>query len=220
MAETKHSLALASPAEHLSPSERRRLSALESIIRKGVETFYDVGSALREIRESKLYRQQFDTFENYCDSRWGFQASRARQLIGSADVVDNLKSVTTVTPANERQVRELAALPPEKQKVVWQAVIKTTRTEKITAQSITTVIQDLGFAPNRWGERATASNYTDYLEALERLTAPQLEVVLRKCLSSIPSRNLFAAVDDARYMTSEELSEFNHRPWERFLKAA
>lgn len=89
----------------LALAESTRLAELESTIDAGLRTFVDVGNALLEIRDSRLYRQTFGTFEDYCRERWGFNSSRARQLIGAAETVRNLESVTTVTlfPATESQ---------------------------------------------------------------------------------------------------------------------
>ncbi len=60
-------------------------------------------------------RISFETFEAYCRERWDFNASRARQLIGAAEDFDNIKSVTTVTPKTEWQIRPLARLEPAQQ---------------------------------------------------------------------------------------------------------
>ena len=57
-----------------------RLSELEALIERGQQTFIEVGLALTEIRDSKLYRQDFATFDQYCEKRWGWtrQPSRHR----------------------------------------------------------------------------------------------------------------------------------------------
>jgi hypothetical protein len=204
----------------LTRSERSKLSKLESVIRQGVQTFYETGKALRAIRDANLYRQSYATFEDYCAERWGFVASRARQLIGASEVVSNLKSVTTVTPENERQARALVALPPERQAEVWQQIVKESKTEAITADQITRKIQDMGF-DKRWGREATDEHYKraremdvqGYMEALGKMSPMQLEAVLRRCLPSIPGRVLFKAVDEARYMTAAEMTECNRQEW-------
>lgn len=91
-----------------------RLTELESVIERGQQTFIEVGVALAEIRDSKLYRERFATFEDYCKDRWGWNASRSRQLIGAAEAVASMQSVTVVTQSElpsvqtERQARELA----------------------------------------------------------------------------------------------------------------
>ncbi len=89
----------------------RNLETLESVIEHGRQIFVDVGNALTEIRDRRLYQEQgYHTFEGYCLERWGWTASRSRQLIAAAEVVNVLESVTTVTPTTESQARELVPL--------------------------------------------------------------------------------------------------------------
>lgn len=88
---------------------RAELEHYEAIIQRGIETFYEVGTALLAIRDKRLYRETHGTFEEYCRDRWGMAASRARQLIAASEVVHQLESVTNVTlPQNEFQTRTLA----------------------------------------------------------------------------------------------------------------
>jgi len=111
-------------SKELSTDEQTQLTTHETTINAGLQTFYEVGNALLVIREARLYRQDFATFEDYCRQRWGMVGSRARQLIAAAGVAENLKSVTTVTLANEAQARELAALAANVQQVVWDFAVK------------------------------------------------------------------------------------------------
>ena len=55
-----------------------RLAELETVIESGIRTFVDVGRALLEIRDSRLYRESYPTFDEYCRERWGFGRIRAR----------------------------------------------------------------------------------------------------------------------------------------------
>jgi hypothetical protein len=105
--------------ETLTDAESSKLAEAEATISAGLQTFYEVGNALLLIRDARLYRQDFPTFEAYCRDRWQMGASRARQLIGAAGVVANLEGVTNVTPTNEAQARELAALAADTQQTVW-----------------------------------------------------------------------------------------------------
>jgi DNA modification methylase len=88
----------------LDCAERARLTELEQVVERGFETFLQVGAALLEIRQRKLYREGHETFEDYCRTRWGFGARRARQLIAAAQIG------TAVPVENEAQARELAPL--------------------------------------------------------------------------------------------------------------
>jgi hypothetical protein len=101
-----------------------------------------VGAALLEIKEYELFKP-YKSFTAYLTERWEFTSQRACQLIGSSEVVDNLKAVTIVTtlPSNEGQARELIDLKPDEQGEVWSAVIKEAPTDakgkpKITAKLV------------------------------------------------------------------------------------
>ncbi|HEV7378021.1 MAG TPA: hypothetical protein VGN95_25295 [Pyrinomonadaceae bacterium] len=110
--------------EALTTPETAQLEAHEATIKQGLETFYEVGNALLAIRDGRLYRRDFKTFEEYCRSKWGMVASRARQLIGAAGVAANLEGVTNVTLSNESQARALASLASETQQLVWEYAVK------------------------------------------------------------------------------------------------
>lgn len=126
----------------ITGAEARRLEALEATIERGLNTFVEVGAALLEIRDSRLYRTTHGTFEDYCRERWGMVASRARQLIAAAETVQNLQSVTTVTllPATESQARPLTTLEPEVQREVWQRAVETAPNGKVTAAHVQNVV--------------------------------------------------------------------------------
>lgn len=91
----------------LTASERGRLAELEAVVERGMTTFVEVGRALTEIRDARLYRATHDTFDRYCKDRWAFTASRGRQLVAAAGIASQLESVTRVTVPSERHAREL-----------------------------------------------------------------------------------------------------------------
>lgn len=146
--------------------EVSRLSHLERTIERGLSTFVEVGEALLEIRDSRLYLSDYATFEIYCESRWGFKASRARQLIGAAQVAGELQSVTNVTPANEGQARELA---PLKDNVVQMADAWTEAREKAESEERPVTAKDVreAVAP-RTGKMAV-----HYSSATDEWATPQ-----------------------------------------------
>ena len=109
----------------MSQSELTQLEVCEATISAGLQTFYEVGNALLAVRDARLYRRDFASFEEYCRKRWGMVASRARQLIGAAGVAANLEGVTTVTLSNEAQARALASLAADVQQVVWAFAVST-----------------------------------------------------------------------------------------------
>jgi hypothetical protein len=108
-----------------------RLAELEKMIAKGQKTFVEVGLALAEIRDTRLYRREYSGFEEYCREKWGWSASRARQLVASAQVA---KSVTNVTLPNEAAARELNKAEPVDRAGVVQAIVS--EGKPVTAKEI------------------------------------------------------------------------------------
>lgn len=122
-------------SEVLSISEVRRLDELEQVVETGLTVFVSVGNALLEIRDSRLYRQQYQTFEAYCRERWGMGRNYPNRLIQAAEVARNLVPIGTI-PATESQARPLTRLEPEVQREAWKAVVDSTPSEQITAKVV------------------------------------------------------------------------------------
>lgn len=102
------------------------LEDLESKVSLGLRKFYEAGMALMEIRDRKLYRSDYQTFDDYCQQRWGFKRGNAYQLIAAAEVVSTLSAVADILPISERQVRPLTKLPPQQQQAAWELACQMT----------------------------------------------------------------------------------------------
>ena len=113
-------------AEPLNSLERTSLRNAEATIEKGLGTFMDVGTALYDIREGKLYRESHKTFEKYCLKKWGFSRPRAYQLIEAAETTARLSTNCRQIPANEAQSRELSRVPEDQQAAVWEDTLERT----------------------------------------------------------------------------------------------
>lgn len=105
----------------VTAAERGRLADLEGTISKGLGTFVEVGTALAEVRDGRLYRDGCGTFEAYCASRWGLSRSSAYELMSAAEVVSGIPD-TAPRPLNVDQARALAAAPPEERGEVMEKV--------------------------------------------------------------------------------------------------
>jgi len=117
----------------LTTIETNRLSTCEAVIERGLKTFYEVGAALAEIRDARLYRQSHGTFEDYCRERWGMTRRRANQLIEATSIYDTIGDLGTMVPTSERQIRPLAGLTPTEQAEVWQIAVDTAPNGRLTA---------------------------------------------------------------------------------------
>ena len=101
-----------------------RLTQLETLIIDNQESFYKTGQALKEIRDSRLYKHAlFETFEAYTRARWDMGKSHAYRLIRSYEVIYNLSPIGDRVPANESQVRPLTQLDALEQRSIWKAII-------------------------------------------------------------------------------------------------
>jgi hypothetical protein len=97
--------------DFLTKSEHSRFQKLEARIDAGLQSFFEVGSALLEIRDGRLYRQDFPTFSDYCIDRWDMQRAHAYRLMDATRIRQELKEEgIEALPQNERQVRPLSKI--------------------------------------------------------------------------------------------------------------
>lgn len=119
--------------EPLTADEQDALAVCERRIANGIEAFRDVVFALKEVRDGRLYRHAHATFEDYCQSRWGFTRRRGYQLIEAAEAIASLPTECEQLFTNEGQARELAKVEPERRAEVVQ---KAADGGKLTAEAI------------------------------------------------------------------------------------
>lgn len=127
--------------EPMTDEELDALAECESDITDGVAM---VGEALANIRDGRLYRAEFGTFEAYCQGRWGMARSTANRKIVAAEVAEILEPIGSKggddaqpTPIPESQARELAPLrnEPEVVRSIYADVQRETQ-GKPTASAI------------------------------------------------------------------------------------
>lgn len=136
----------------LSFEEQSRLEECEEIIHKGLKTFVEVGSALYEIRDKKLYRSHYKTFESYCQDRWQLKRQRAYELMGAAEIVnqlsENLSEISDKTiapPDKESHAAALSRIPAVLRFRAWQKIVEESvqQARPVTVKLITEVTDTL-----------------------------------------------------------------------------
>lgn len=152
-------------------NEADRLSVLEDTIERGLTTFVEVGAALLEIRDSRLYRATHGTFEDYCRDRWQMARRTAYQLIDAAGVIENVRNCAQILPITESQARPLASLEPEVQREVWQRAVETAPSGKVTAAHVQNVADEYRAHPHVANNSGNNEWYTPepYIEAARRV---------------------------------------------------
>jgi hypothetical protein len=93
------------------------LDRLEAVIESGIggalavlsrgSNFVEVGRALREIRDRRLYKATHRRFQDYCKARWGLDRRRAYQFMEAAILVDECGVKGLPIPNCERQARTI-----------------------------------------------------------------------------------------------------------------
>ncbi len=145
-----------------------RLKHLEDIVAKNQYRFVTIGKALKEIRDSRLYRLTLhETFEAYGKARWDMGRSQIYRLISAYSVVNNLSPNGDILPANEAQVRPLVQLDPPEQRKVWKDFIDTGL--EITAPNIKRFIADRKVPKKTKPVDLTDQISPAYMEAVEEI---------------------------------------------------
>jgi hypothetical protein len=160
------------PTTELKAIERLRLIELELVVEQGLQTFYEVGKALEEIRAQKLYRETDPTFEAYCRNKWNIARRTAYQLIDAAKVMENLAEIEGKKPTKESQVRPLAKLDPELQIKVWEEALEMATNGKPTGASIKRLVDKHLSSEGESTKPSSKNGYSD----LDRLRLENQEL--------------------------------------------
>lgn len=91
----------------LSPEEAERLEICETAIDSGLKTFWEVGIALAEVRDKRLWYGSYASFTEYLDKRWHLRRSYAGSVL-AADIRMELAD-----RVEERREKLRAAVPPK-----------------------------------------------------------------------------------------------------------
>jgi len=128
------------PMEILNIEESHELERCEVVIKQGLQTFIEVGQALMTIKEKRLYRINFKTFEDYCIEKWAITKTQANRLIQASETIISLTPIGVILPQTESQTRPLTSLEPEIQKEVWKEVVET-HGKNITAAKVQEIVE-------------------------------------------------------------------------------
>jgi hypothetical protein len=166
----------------LTIREERAFEQAERKIARGLKSFLEVGLALKEIRDKRLYRQHYDTFEEYCIRRWELSRPRAYELCAASEVMADLSAIadTGVLPENEAQARPLTRLKAiEHRQRAWEMAVSVAAAEKrpVTARDAEEAVQRLngnGRIEVAWTDvaRSVYESQDDILSAIHRLHCP------------------------------------------------
>ena len=107
------------------------------MVRDNLDGVFAVGLALREIKESKLYRANFDTFEDFCRERFNLARNYAYRLMESAEI--KMLPIGNKIQ-NEAQARAIAAVPETAREEVMARVVSA---GPVTANAIAAAAKEI-----------------------------------------------------------------------------
>jgi hypothetical protein len=96
--------------EVITLQESARLIELEKVVTAGLQSWIEVGEALIEIRDSRLYRVDAGTFEEYVVNKFKMERRHAYRLMSGSSVARALSPIGHIP---ESVVREIAKVTPE-----------------------------------------------------------------------------------------------------------
>lgn len=122
----------------LSPEEEQDLERCEKVLmrtKKGVE---EAWAALDEIWSKRLYRSQYGSFKEYCKEKWKFSRAQGYRLLKAHETMKTVSPTgdTSNLTINERQLRELAKAPKEKQTDVFKKAQRKSGSGKMTNRQV------------------------------------------------------------------------------------
>lgn len=145
--------------EELTSDEEQERHRLETKVDRALSEGW---SALKQLRDRRLYRSTHKTFEEYAKDRFGYNRAHAYRLISAAAVLDTLSSTKgqdrarpnamspnwrQKLPVSESQCRELGKLPSNQQPVAWGKVLEVSGDKAPTAKVVRTIVEQMKEKP-------------------------------------------------------------------------
>lgn len=137
--------------EELSPEEEADRQGLELKVERGIEqierTFYQIGIALAELRDRRLYRSTHRNWSDYCNERFNrIKRRQADYFILASEVINDLNRHNCARfplPTSESQVRSMKNLSTAERIEVWQTGVIESDGEVPTAKTIKGIVERL-----------------------------------------------------------------------------
>jgi hypothetical protein len=111
----------------LTRHEAAELRSLEATIERCRASLIEGGTAIRVIRDRRLYRETHPTFGAYCRDRWGFSDTYAYRMIEAADVSSSVEPVDGVAVTTVAQAKALIETPEEDRQEVFAEAVRRTK---------------------------------------------------------------------------------------------
>lgn len=179
----------------MTRTERGRLAELEGVISRGARAFVEVGEALIAIRDERLYRERYDTFEAYCRAKWGISSRYGNILIGSSKVAKAVVNQGMPAPASADSVAPLIGLRPADQAEAYRMAVEASGGQAPPRAATMTTAELVRAAR----DGLTAGGLARLGELDQEQLRREHEAALRQAASDKRARDRQAAVDRLRH---------------------
>lgn len=138
--------------EELTQEEAADRHRLELKIEQGIEqveqTFYQIGKALAELRDHRLYRSTHKKWSDYCNECFNrIKRRQADYFILASEVIDDLidghNCAHLPLPTSESQVRSMKHLTKPQRQQAWQTGVAESGGKVPTAKTIKNIAERL-----------------------------------------------------------------------------
>lgn len=132
-------------SDELSDQEREDFERHRKRFKDIARIWIEVGDALRDIRDRRLYRGQFATFEDFCRTELGMGRSNLNRQLRSTQIA-KLLATNVATPLREAHVRPLLRLEePEQQMEAFNRAMAQAKEKKkpFTAAFVTRAVNGI-----------------------------------------------------------------------------
>jgi len=126
----------------LSTPEARQLRAHEQGLADCIDSVFKFAEHARAIKEDRLYRAEYKTFEDYCRKRWNLSYRYVNKQIEAAEAVEDVSEVETkmgtVVPKTVSigsQLAQIDSIP--KRADVWKKSVETAPKAKDGTPNVT-----------------------------------------------------------------------------------
>ena len=179
----------------LTTEQQDKFQELEEQIAENLLSSFKLAAALAQIRDEKLYRENYKTFEEYCKKRWEYSRSYCARLADMHGVLTDLKEYEDVQtyPRNELQARVFVPLRKDQRIKLLKTVLNESKTDGNTASEFAKYRKQLW--PDQFGAKSKLAKTKDEVIDVKSsvVTMPAIPVIsevvdsaeeVLKCLES------------------------------------
>lgn len=134
-------------SEQLSITERKTYKALKETIRHGLKAYIEMGQAFYRIREERLYREDYSTFQEFVVQEWSVSREFVDATIRATETAEKFQSANVPAPVSKTHALELSKIEGDSERVeAWKHVIRITE-GKPTVEDVRNVVREYSRAP-------------------------------------------------------------------------